>query len=58
MNATLAQLSVELRRYVARTRSVPQTFDDFVAKSGVLTPPPPPGKKYAIENQAVVLVKL
>jgi hypothetical protein len=55
--ATLRQLSLELRRYVVRTHKVPRNFDDFAANSNVQFPPPPPGKKYAIEGQAVVLTK-
>jgi len=57
VNATLHQLSLELRRFVVRTRTVPRTFEEFVAKSQAQIPPPPAGKKYAIEGQAVVLVK-
>jgi hypothetical protein len=57
VNATLNQLSLELRRYVVGTRSVPKNFEDFVAKSHVQAPSPPTGKKYAIKDQAVVLVK-
>ena len=57
MSATLNQLSLELRKYVVRTRSVPKNFEEFVAKSHVQVPPPPAGKKYAIQDQAVVLVK-
>jgi hypothetical protein len=57
VNATLASLSQELRKYVVRTRSVPKDFDEFAAKSHLQAPPPPAGKKYAIQNQAVVLVK-
>ncbi len=57
INATLNQLSLELRRYVVGTRTVPKDFEDFVAKSHVQAPPPPAGKKYAIKDQAVVLVK-
>ncbi len=58
VTATLGQLSLELRKYVVRTRSVPKNFEEFVAKSRVQPPPAPPGKKYAIQGQAVVLVKL
>jgi len=58
INAVLEQLSLELRKYVVRTRSVPKNFEDFIAKSNVQAPAPPSGKKYAIENKAVVLVKL
>ncbi len=57
VNATLDQLSLELRRYVVGTRSVPRNFEEFIAKSHVQAPPPPAGKKYAIKDQAVVLVK-
>jgi hypothetical protein len=55
-NAVLAQLSLELRKYVVRTRSVPKNYEEFIAKSQVQAPPPPAGKKYAIQNKAVVLV--
>ncbi len=58
VNVTLQQLTQELRDYVVRTRSVPRNFEEFTAKSLVRFPPPPPGKKYAIRGQAVVLVKL
>ena len=55
-NAVLAQLSLELRKYVVHTRSVPKNYEEFIAKSQVQAPPPPAGKKYAIQNKAVVLV--
>jgi len=57
MNATLGQLSLELRKYVVRTRSIPKTFEEFLAKSNVQPPPAPAGKKYAIQDQVIVLVK-
>ena len=57
VNATLQQLSTELRNYVVRTRSVPKNFDEFAAKSNLQFPPAPTGKKYAISGQAIVLVK-
>lgn len=57
VNATLVRLSLELRKYVMRPRTVPKTFEEFLTKSQAQVPPPPAGKKYAIENQAVVLVK-
>ena len=56
INVTLQQLSLELRRYVSRTRSVPKNFDEFVAKSGVQAPAAPAGKKYVIQEHAIVLV--
>ena len=57
IDATLRQLSLEFRKYVARTRSVPKDFEEFAAKSNVQAPPPPAGRKYAIDGQLVVLVK-
>jgi len=57
MSATLNQLSLELRKYVVSTRSVPKTFEEFVAKSHAQVPPAPAGKKYIIQGQVVVLVK-
>jgi len=57
LNATLGQLSLELRKYVVRTRKVPKTFEEFLAKSNVQAPPAPDGKKYAIQGQEIVLVK-
>ena len=57
VNATLQQLTQALRDYVVSTRSVPKTFEDFAAKSRTSFPQPPPGMKYAIEGQKVVLVK-
>ena len=57
VNATLGQLTQALRDYVVRTRTVPKNFEEFAANSSVRFPPPPDGKKYAIQGQAVVLVK-
>ncbi len=56
-SATLHQLSLELRKYVLRTRTVPKNFEEFAAKSHLQAPPTPAGQKYAIQGQAVVLVK-
>ena len=57
MSATVRQLSLELRKYVVSTRSVPKDFEEFAAKSHIQVPPAPAGKKYSIQGQAVVLVK-
>jgi hypothetical protein len=56
VNANLDQLSLALRKYIAGTHRLPKDFDDFVAKSGVQPPPPPTGKKYAIQGQVIALV--
>ena len=50
-----AQLSVALHRYVIQTRTIPKTFEDFVAHYPVKFPPPPAGKKYVIEEGKVVV---
>ena len=42
----LEQLSLELRKYVVRTRSVPRNFENFITKYNVQAPAPPAGKKY------------
>jgi hypothetical protein len=57
VNSTLSRLTLELRKYVIRTRSVPKNFEEFVANARIQVPPPPAGRKYAIQNQAVVLAK-
>jgi len=57
INTILHELSLELRRYVVRTHSVPKNFEEFAAKSQAQIPAPPAGKKYAIQGQVVVLVK-
>jgi hypothetical protein len=57
VNSTLHELSLELRKYVLRTRSVPKNFDEFTTKGNVQPPPAPAGKKYAIDGQVIVLVK-
>jgi len=46
---------MELRRYIAYTRSIPKSFEDFVAHDPIRFPAPPPGKKYAISGGKVVL---
>ena len=55
-NATLRQLSLELRKYVLSTKSAPKTFEEFSQKVQLQAPAPPAGKKYAIEKGTVVLV--
>lgn len=57
IDATLHKLSLELRKYVMRTRSVPKNFEEFAGKSQIQAPPAPAGKKYAIQGQLVVLVR-
>ena len=56
-DAALRQMTQELRDYVVHTRTVPRSFDEFVAKSHLQPPPAPAGKKYAIQGREVVLIK-
>lgn len=56
VNVTLGQLSLELRKYVVRTRTAPKSFEEFLAKSHVQAPAAPIGKKYAVQSGSVVLV--
>ena len=53
--AAASQLSLELRRYIAYTRSIPKNFEDFVAHDPIRFPPPPAGKKYVIAEGKVLL---
>jgi hypothetical protein len=56
VNATLAQLTQELHHTMAG-RKINRDFDEFVSLRHLEVPPPPAGKKYAInENWKVVLV--
>ena len=55
-NSVLAQLTRELHRTMIG-RKLSGSFDEFVAISHVQVPPPPAGKKYAIDKHwHVVLV--
>jgi len=41
-----------------RNRRPPKNFEDFAATSGVEIPPPPDGKRYAIDKTMhIILVK-
>ena len=56
MDAVLAQLTRQLHRTMIG-RKLSGNFDEFVALSHVEVPPPPAGKKYAIDKHwHVVLV--
>ncbi len=55
IDATLAQLTKELRRTMVGRR-LNRNFDEFVALRHLQVPPPPPGKKYAISQQWKVIL--
>ena len=54
-DAAADQLTMELRRYVLTTRSIPKSFEDFAAQHPMKFPPAPAGKHYAIEEGKVVV---
>jgi len=57
-NAEPLDLNRELRKWILKNRRPPKNFDDFAGSSGVEVPPPPDGKKYAIDKTMhVILVK-
>jgi hypothetical protein len=57
-NAEPPDLNRELRKWILRNRRPPKDFDDFSSTAGIDIPPPPDGKKYAIDKTMhVVLVK-
>jgi hypothetical protein len=47
------QLTFELRKFVIANRRRPRDFQDFAASSGLQIPPPPAGKKYAINGSTM-----
>lgn len=40
--------------WVVQNRRAPKSFEDFVSMSGIKVPPPPPGKKYVIDNNGFI----
>jgi hypothetical protein len=54
--ADLGGLSRQLRGWIVGHRRLPQSFEEFVSSANLKVPPPPPGKKYAINKSTVVLV--
>ncbi len=54
--ADLPALSRTLRGWIVGHRRLPGSFEEFVASANLSVPPPPPGKKYAINKSTVVLV--
>ena len=52
----LAELNRQLRRWIVSNRRPPKSFEDFAANTTYQIPPPPPGKKYAIDRKMHVLL--
>ncbi len=55
----LGELNRSLLRWVMANRRKPASFEDFAATANVTIPPPPAGRKYAIDPSTmhIVLVK-
>ena len=53
--AAAEQMTLELRKYVAYTRTIPKNFEDFVARHPMTYPAAPIGKKYVIQGAQVVV---
>ena len=54
--ADLSALSRSLRGWIVGHRRLPNSFEEFVSSANLTVPPPPPGKKYAINKSTVILV--
>ena len=56
LDATLAQLTREVRKWIVRHQRPPKSFEEFAASAAVQIPPAPPGKKFALGKQMRVIV--
>jgi hypothetical protein len=53
----LNAITMQLRGWMMSQRTgPPKSFEEWIARSHIQVPPPPPGKKYAIRHVWVVLV--
>jgi hypothetical protein len=57
IEATLAQMTRELRRWIVRNQKKPSSYEEFASSARLDAPPPPAGKKYSLsKNMKIVLV--
>jgi hypothetical protein len=54
--ADLNQLSIKLAGWMIANGGGPKNFDDWIARSHIQVPPPPAGKKYAINRKGDVVL--
>jgi hypothetical protein len=54
--ADLKQLNHAYVGWVLQNRRRPNSFEEFVAQSGIKVPPPPAGKKYVIDKYGFINV--
>ncbi len=56
-NPDLAELNREVKRWIMKHRDMPTNFAQFEATAGVPIKPPPPGKKYVLDEKMHVQLK-
>lgn len=54
--ADLTQMTRDLRRWIVRNQRPPKNYDEFAATAGSQYPPPPAGKKFAIDKSMHVIL--
>ena len=55
-NTEPPDLNRELRKWIVRNQRPPKNFEDFAATAGIQIPPPPTGKRYAIDKTMHVIL--
>jgi len=50
----LRELNGALFDWVVQHQRRPANFEEFAASAGIQIPPPPPGKKYALNSRGLV----
>ena len=56
LDAVLAQLTREVRKWIVRHQRPPQNFEECAASAPMQIPPAPAGKKFALGKQMRVIV--
>jgi hypothetical protein len=56
IDAVLAQLTREVRKWIVRHQRPPQNFEEFAASAPVQIPAAPVGKRFALNKQMRVIV--
>lgn len=56
LDATLTQLTREVRKWIVQHQRPPKNFEEFAASTSVQVPAAPAGKKFALSKQMRVIV--